>query len=154
MRVYVCYNNYDDSEYYLWKVSTKRPEAVKDYIENQVPSFLSSGQPDVSHLVLVVTSISKEVYNKLTDEATSELDIERILRDIDTDSSTDQIKECDGDINYDLGKFYGLNYKNLTVQDCKDSMSDLFLELDELSNQDSEQYNSIVLRFAKQHFGY
>ena len=154
MKVYVTYVNEDDFDYYLWKVSTRKNESTRSYVEEDVPSFLSGGPSDISQLVLVSTEVSKQIYERLIDPNTSELDLERILRDIDTDPSTEQIRQCDGTINYDLGQFYSLNYKNITLKDFENDVLEVYTELDELSKNDPEQYNSIISRFTKQHFGY
>ena len=154
MKIYITYINYDDSEYYLWNVSTKKGTAIKMYLEEDVLVFLSGGQPDISRLILITTNASKPVYKQLIDASTSGADIEKLLREIENDAYTEQVKYCDGDLNYDLAQFYGLNYKSMTAIDFEDHVSDVFFELDELQEQDPIQYNSIVNRFAKQHFGY
>lgn len=154
MRVYVTYVSEDSEDYYLWMVSTKKSESIKTYVESDVKSFLSSGPSDVSNLILVSTNVSKQVYEQLVDTDTEESVLRTLLRTIEDDPSTEQIKYCDGDINYDLGLFYGTNYKGMSVSDVEDDMMDIFIELGSLSGQDPEQYDSIVDRFTKQHFGY
>lgn len=154
MKFYLTYLNYDNSEYYLWSVATALKDAKKHYREVDLPSFLTSGQPDISHLYLIKTSLDDRDSMSINTAGASEQDIERILKKIEEDPSTQYIYDVDGEINYDFVKYYGLNFKDIDPDEFEDEFLEIAEELDALMTSDPDTYNNIVARFIKQHLGY
>lgn len=65
MTVYITFNVYDHSEFYLWDISTCEETAIKNYKEKDLLFFYEGAQPDISCLVLAKVEISKSNYNLL-----------------------------------------------------------------------------------------
>ena len=83
MTVYITFNVYDHSEFYLWDATTRKSTAIKNYKEKHLLDFYEGAQPDISRLVLATVDITKSRYNLLKkylkfDEQSKELERERI----------------------------------------------------------------------------
>lgn len=154
MKTFITYLNYDNSEFYLWDVCTRKQESIEKYFKVHLPDFFTGLQPDISNLNLVVTDIDRVEYDQLIDSSTPEEIIESILCKIDNDPTTDYLVTIDGNINFDLGRFFGINFKNCNPSTVDDEVDELFYELDELRNTDPNQYDKIVRSFILMTFGY
>ena len=63
MTVYITFNVYDHSEFYLWDATTRKSTAIKNYKEKHLLDLYEGAQPDISRLVLVTVYIKKSKYN-------------------------------------------------------------------------------------------
>ena len=113
MTVYITFNVYDHSEFYLWDATTRKPTAIKNYKEKHLLDFYEGAQPDISRLVLATVDITKSKYNLFKkylkfDEQSKELEreIEKVLSSIYETEEYRAIFDEQGDFGIDAMRYH------------------------------------------------
>ena len=113
MTVYITFNVYDHSEFYLWDATTNMQTAVKKYKEKHLLDFYEGAQPDISQLVLATVEITTYKYNLLKkylkfDEQSKEFEgkVTEILSSIYDTEEYEEIFCEQGDFCIDAMRYY------------------------------------------------
>ena len=158
MKVYITYFRYDrDENYTIYHIDLNKKSSIKHYKETDLPEFLGYGPDDVSILVLQEVEMTKTELTELIHLYGKGEDYDRELINFmipifENDEGCIFYDGCE--TNYDFGKFYCLNYKDMTEEEFEDGELEVFEELDKLEEKDPEKYKSIFNSFVKQHYGY
>ena len=113
MTVYITFNVYDHSEFYLLDATTNMQTAVKKYKEKHLLDFYEGAQPDISQLVLATIEITTYKYNLLKkylkfDEQSKEFEgkVTEILSSIYETEEYEEIFCEQGDFCIDAMRYY------------------------------------------------
>ena len=113
MTVYITFNVYDHSEFYLWDATTRKSTAIKNYKEKHLLDLYEGAQPDISRLVLATVDITKSKYNLFKkylkfDEQSKELEreVEETLSSIYETEEYRTIFDEQGDFGIDAMRYH------------------------------------------------
>ena len=113
MIAYITFNVYDNSEFYLWGITTNKTTAIKNYKEKDLLFFYEGAQPDISRLVLATVQIPKSNYNLLKNYLKSneqrknfESEVGEILATVYESEDYEVIFDEQGDFCIDAMRYY------------------------------------------------
>jgi hypothetical protein len=153
MTAYIIFNVYDYSEFYLWDIATSKSDAVKEYTEKHLVSFLQGAQPDISILELRKVQMTAKTFHFLSDalkekernkETTKE--IQKILKLLYDGNEEKYIYSFQGDDILEIADFYAKqNNYTLTEDGYYDEINEILQKLCE----DEEEFKRTIKSFIE-----
>ena len=157
MIAYITFNSYDNSEFYLWDITTDRQTAIKDYKEKHLLFFYEGAQPDISCLVLAAVPISKSNYNLLKKYLESseqrnkfERKVGEFLTSVDETEDYEEIFNEQGDFCIDAMRCYC--EENDIELDEEDEIDELIAKLEEYEDH-KEDLVPIFVNYIETYYG-